>query len=111
MVHVNNIYERLPPTGRTEAFEALLHSGTLRLERIVSKGHATPAGEWYDQESDEWVLLLAGSAGLLVEGEGKAIVLRPGDYLLLPAHCRHRVEWTDPATETVWLALHYRALE
>jgi cupin 2 domain-containing protein len=110
-MRVANIYEGLAAGMAEETFEAILRQGELRLERIVSKGHATPAGEWYDQESDEWVLLLAGSAGLLVEGEGKTIVLGPGDHLLLPAHCRHRVEWTDPATETVWLALHYRAQE
>ena len=78
------------------------------LERLISAGQATPAGQWYDQETHEWVVLLSGSAGLLFEGEPEIRVLRPGDYLLIPAHCRHRVEWTDPEKKTVWLALHYQ---
>ena len=81
-----------------------------RLERIVSRGHRTPDGEWYDQEWDEWVVVLSGRATLLVEGEPEPIPLVPGDSLVLPAHVRHRVEWTDPAADTVWLALHYAAM-
>lgn len=79
-----------------------------RLERIISAGQATPEGEWYDQETHEWVVLLSGSAGLLFEGETEIRVLNPGDYLLISAHCRHRVEWTDPERQTVWLAWHYQ---
>jgi cupin 2 domain-containing protein len=102
-----NLFAHLPPAGRDEAFEELLHRPGMRIERIVSSGHATPAGEWYDQEWDEWVLLLAGSAGLLLEGEAEPRTLVPGDYLLLPAGCRHRVAWTDRQVQTVWLALHF----
>ena len=102
-----NIFAHLPPPGRDEVFEEILHRPGMRIERIVSSGQATPAGEWYDQGWDEWVLLLAGSAGLLLEGEAGLRTLGPGDYLLLPAGCRHRVEWTDPAVRTVWLALHF----
>jgi cupin 2 domain-containing protein len=80
----------------------------VKLERIVSHGHATPEAGWYDQEQDEWVMLLAGAAGLLIEGEGER-ALAPGDALLLPAHCRHRVTWTAPDQPTVWLALHLAA--
>ena len=86
----------------------LLATGNFRLERIVSNGQATPPGEWYDQDTHEWVALLSGGAGLRFEDEAEPRVLRPGDYLLIPAHRRHRVEWTDPGTPTVWLALHYR---
>lgn len=89
-----------------ETFELLLERPGIRFERIVSSGQATPPGEWYDQPGDEWVLLLAGSAGLLIEGEPAPRKLQPGDYLLLPAGCRHRVEWTDSAAATVWLACH-----
>lgn len=101
-----NILAQLPTPGREELFDEILRRPGVRIERIVSSGQATPAGEWYDQDWDEWVLLLAGSARLLVEGEGEARLLGPGDYLLLPARCRHRVEWTDPQVQTVWLALH-----
>jgi len=89
-----------------EIFETLLQRPGLKVERIISSGQATPPGEWYDQDWDEWVLLLSGSADLLIEGEPDARRLSPGDSLLLPAHCRHRVEWTDPNGQTVWLALH-----
>ena len=91
-----------------EVSDLLLETSGFSLERIISGGQATPPGEWYDQEQDEWVVLLSGGAGLLFEGEAQARVLRPGDYVLIPAHCRHRVVWTDPGEKTVWLALHYR---
>jgi cupin 2 domain-containing protein len=102
-----NLLGSLPPAGDEELFQTLLERGGVRFERIVSSGQATPAGEWYDQAWDEWVLLLSGSAGLLLEGEPEPRDLLPGDWLLLPAHCRHRVEWTDPAGPTVWLAVHF----
>ena len=91
-----------------ETFEPLLEHPGLRLERIVSFGQATPPGEWYDQERDEWVILFKGKAGLLFEGESEVRVLKPGDYLLIPGHCRHRVEWTAAGEPTVWLALHFK---
>jgi cupin 2 domain-containing protein len=78
----------------------------VRIERIVSTGHASPPGFWDDQEQGEFVVVLAGRAGLLIEGEAAPRVLRAGDYVHLPAHCRHRVEWTAADTPTVWLAIH-----
>lgn len=107
-MQLSNIYSELPQPLAQETIEEILDPGPLRLERIVSRGHATPSGEWYDQKASEWVLLLTGSAGLRIEGKTEVIVLKPGDYLNLPAHVRHRVEWTDPTIETIWLALHYR---
>ena len=92
---------------RQEIFETLLETDRFRLERIISTGQATPAGQWYDQERNEWVALLSGSAGLLFDGEREPRVMKSGDHLIIPAHVRHRVEWTDPDHETVWLALHY----
>jgi cupin 2 domain-containing protein len=89
-----------------EFFETLLQRPGLKVERIISSGQATPAGQWYDQAGDEWVLLLSGEAWLQIEGESEARRLLPGDALLLPAHCRHRVAWTAPDKHTVWLALH-----
>ena len=105
---VNNIFAALPESA-DEIFESLLATSGLKLERIISCGQATPPGEWYDQVMDEWVLLLSGSASLLIEGEETPRRLAAGDYLLLPAHCRHRVEWTDPLVKTVWLALHFQS--
>jgi len=97
----------LPENLPEEKFEVLLETPAFRLERILSKGHATPEGQWYDQDWDEWVLLLQGQARLAIEGRNGETFLHPGDALLLPAHCRHRVNWTPPDTITVWLALHY----
>ena len=90
-----------------ELFSTLLETGCLRLERILSTGQHTPEGQWYDQERDEWVLLLQGRASLQIAGEAEPRRLAAGDWLLLPARCRHRVEWTDPDQASIWLALHY----
>jgi cupin 2 domain-containing protein len=79
----------------------------LRIERIVSTGQTTAEGEWYDQDDDEWVLVVKGSARLRIEGEAEDRVLGEGDHLLLPAHCRHRVTWTQASPPTIWLAVHF----
>jgi len=104
---VANLFDPIPPEITAEIIQVLLSTGNFRLERIVSAGQATPAGEWCDQDTCEWVVLLTGGAGLRFEDEAEPRVLSPGDYLLIPAHRRHRVEWTAPETPTVWLALHY----
>jgi cupin 2 domain-containing protein len=104
---MTNLFAPIPPETPAEIIQVLLETGNFRLERIVSAGQATPPGEWYDQDTHEWVALLTGSAGLSFADEPEPRVLRPGDYLLIPAHRRHRVEWTDPDQPTVWLALHY----
>ena len=92
-----------------EVSETLAAGQGARVERIVSQGQANPPGFWYDQDRDEFVAVLSGSAGVLFEGEAEARRLQPGDWIMLPAHCRHRVEWTDPARPTVWLAVFYDA--
>jgi cupin 2 domain-containing protein len=102
-----NLLAAIPDVLPEELFETVIETQAFRIERIVSAGHATACGEWYDQDRSEWVVLLQGSAALLFEGEAQARVLKPGDHLLIPAHRRHRVEWTDPVVKTVWLALHY----
>jgi len=104
-----NLFSGVAETLPEELFQPLLERPGVRVERILSRGHATPAGQWYDQSEDEWVLLLKGSAALEIEGEGKQRELLPGDYLLLPAHCRHRVTWTAAGEETIWLAIHLAA--
>ncbi len=104
-----NLFAGLPAAAPAERVDRLLAGGGFVLERIVSTGQASPAGAWYDQDQDEWVVLLSGGAGLRVEGEAAARVLAPGDWLLLPARCRHRVDWTAAGQPTVWLALHAAA--
>lgn len=101
-----NLWQELPDARHAEQFTELLNHNDVRIERIVSHGQASPEGFWYDQQEHEWVLLLAGSARLELE-DGKSIGLEPGDTFHLPAHTRHRVEWTDPSQPTVWLAIFY----
>ena len=91
-----------------ERFETLLERPGLRIERIVSTGQASPQGFWYDQPNDEWVVLLSGSAGLRFEDEVEIHSLQPGDWLLIPASRKHRVEWTDATQPSVWLAVHFQ---
>ena len=91
-----------------ERIDAIVSSNDVRIERVVSTGQASPPGFWYDQDGTEWVIVLSGPAGLLFEGEAEPRVLRPGDYVTIPAHARHRVEWTDATQPTVWLTVHYR---
>lgn len=105
-----NLYRDIPEVVEDELFQPLIETNHFRLERILSKGHATPPGEWYNQDREEWVVLLRGSAGLLFEGEKEIQVMGPGDYLHISSHRRHRVEWTDPKGETIWLALHYQGV-
>jgi cupin 2 domain-containing protein len=103
-----NLLARLPPAAAEEVFQELLQGGTFRMERIVSTGQRTPEGQWYDQEAAEWVLLVSGSATLRFEDQAEPCELRPGDWVDIPAHRRHRVERTDEHGPTVWLAVHYR---
>lgn len=109
IARAGNIFADLPTTLAGERVDAFLSAPGLRIERIVSTGQASPEGFWYDQPEDEWVIVLSGSARLLVEGEAEPRLLRPGDWLHLQARLRHRVEWTDPDRPTVWLAMHFKA--
>jgi len=102
-----NLFSGIPDRVEDELFETLWKTDHFHLERIVSAGQATPPGEWLEEPADEWVIVLAGSAGLLFEGQGEPTVLHPGDYVHIPAHRRHRVEWTASGQKTIWLALHY----
>lgn len=102
-----NLLKEIPTALPTEVFETILSADNLRIERIISRGHTTPADEWYDQDEHEWVLILQGAGELTFE-DGSTVRLNVGDYLLLPAHQKHRVSWTDPTLETIWLALFYR---
>ncbi len=103
-----NLLAHVPARLTEELFTTVLKTADLRIERIVSTGHATPPGEWLAQDRGEWVMVLAGSAGLRFEDEAAERRLGPGDYIDIAAGRRHRVEWTDGAVPTVWLAVHYR---
>jgi cupin 2 domain-containing protein len=106
-MRAGNLFSRIPSSAIEEVFETLLGTDHFKLERIISAGQSTLPGEWIDQETSEWVVLLSGRAGLLFEGEGEVRMLHPGDHVHISAHRRHRVEWTDSKELTIWLALHY----
>jgi cupin 2 domain-containing protein len=102
-----NLFSALPATLPEELVETLAEGKHVRIERIVSTGQASPEGFWYDQEESEWVVVLKGEAKLLFEGDAQPIHLRAGDHVSIPAHRRHRVEWTTHSEPTVWLAVFY----
>jgi cupin 2 domain-containing protein len=104
---MNNLFNNLPEQLPQEAFTDLLNAGSVRIERILSKGQASPESGWYDQDEHEWVILLQGAAELTF-ASGEVVRLESGDYLNIPAHTSHRVSWTDPSHLTVWLAVFYR---
>lgn len=107
-MRTENIFASIPENLVDESVELLLRSESVRVERIISKGNVSPATGWYDQEDDEWVLLLAGAAIIAFENDID-LNLVAGDHIKIPAHTRHKVKWTDPETETIWLAIHYRS--
>jgi cupin 2 domain-containing protein len=106
-MEMGSLLEGIPNELSEELFETICSTNNVTIERIVSRGHASPEGFWYDQEKAEFVLVVRGSAGLQFENENDIVVLKAGEYLNIGAHLRHRVEWTDPACETIWLAVHY----
>ena len=102
---LGNVFKDLPAKMPDELFTTLLESDNLRIERIVSHGHASLDGFWYDQDQHEWVVVLQGAARLSIGGDIKE--LKSGDFINIPAHCKHRVEWTTPDERTIWLAVFY----
>ena len=103
---MKNIFSSLPDKLGHESFEELLLHKNIKIERIVSQGHASPENGWYDQKENEWIIVLEGSGSILFES-GEEVNLKKGDYLNIPAHTRHKVTRTDPNNLTVWLAIHY----
>lgn len=104
---MSNLFSSLPSDLVDEFVETLIEDNSVRIERIVSRGHVSASDFWYDQNQSEWVIVLQGQARLLFADETEAVVLGPGDYVNIPAHTRHRVEWTTPNEPTVWLAVFY----
>lgn len=105
---VGNFFHGIPSVLPDELFETLLEQKDIRIERIVSRGHTTPKDQWYDQDWDEWVMVLQGSAILTLESTEQPLEMKVGDFCLLPAHTKHRVEYTEPDMDTIWLALHIK---
>lgn len=100
-----NLFSNIPSSLPQELFETILSKPNVRIERIVSHGHSSPEGVWYDQDQHEFVVLLQGAARLRFDDD--VVEMTPGSFIDIPAHKRHRVEWTDPQQQTIWLAIHY----
>jgi cupin 2 domain-containing protein len=100
-----SVLSEIPTVRLGELTETLVQAQGVRIERIVSCGHASPDGFWYDQGENEWVLLVQGAARLQFEDE--TVELKPGDGIDIPAHRKHRVDWTSPDQLTIWLAVFY----
>ena len=103
---LKNIFESIPDNLDEEIFELLVQSENVKIERIISKGHRSPKSGWYDQERSEWIIVLKGEAIISFEN-GKKVNLKAGSHINIPAHKRHKVSWTNPKAETIWLAVHY----
>ena len=111
---MDNLFKHFPDAAvhqEAETIDVLLNAPGVKIERIISTGQSTPPETWYCQAECEWVIVLQGSAGLRFEQEAQIRTLYPGDFVNIPANCRHRVEWTDANTPTVWLAVHYLSEE
>lgn len=105
---IKNLLKSIPANLNEEVFETLLEGSNIKVERIISKGHSSPEHDWYDQTQSEWVLVLKGH-GLLEFEAGNIVEMKEGDCVNIPKHCKHKVKWTDPNQETIWLAIFYDA--
>lgn len=104
---MENLFTNIPDMLTEELVETLAQTDHVRIERIVSAGHASSKDFWYDQEEHEWVVLLEGEAKLLFDGHDQVVHMKPGDHICISAGQRHRVQWTTPDEPTVWLAVFY----
>jgi len=100
-----NLYASIPGNLDSEVFELILNSENIKIERIVSKGHKSPESGWYDQNHNEWVVVIKGQALLIFED--RQLSMQTGSYINIPAHTKHKVSCTDSDEETIWLAIHY----
>ena len=101
-----NIFQNIPLDIPEEIFETIIESSSVKVEKIISRGQKSPDNFWYDQDKNEWVIIIKGEARLQFENN-QTIDLVEGDYLNIPAHQKHRVLWTKPDEETIWLAVYY----
>ncbi len=105
-MEVRNIFNKTSEFLEEEFFETILETNNIKLERIFSQTHSSPPGFWFDQEKNEFVLLLQGSAQLSFD-DGAKVILHPGDYIVIPSHKKHRIDWTNKKMKTIWLTVYY----
>lgn len=106
-VKSGNFFSDIPHQIDDEVFDTILAADGFEIKRIISKGQKSPADYWYDQEKNEWVMVLKGAAKLKFKDHKRIVEMMPGNYIHIPAHCKHKLEWTDPDVETIWLAVYY----
>ena len=106
-IDMGNLFESMPEDVSKEVLTGLVHGENVKIERIVSKGQSSPASGWYDQSENEWVMVVKGLAKISFENNS-VVHLKAGSYINIPAHTKHKVTWTKPGTETIWLAVHYK---
>ncbi|MBN2008971.1 cupin domain-containing protein [candidate division KSB1 bacterium] len=104
---LSNLLKNIPSQLPDEALDVLAKTQSIRIERIISYGHSSPDDYWYDQDETEWVMVVSGNAKLQFRETGDEITMVTGDWIEIPAHCRHRISWTDPGKPTIWLAIFY----
>ena len=104
-IRVDNLFANLPELSESEQSLSLFENHAVKIERIVSQSHSSPSGFWYDQDEDEWVIVVRGDATLEFEG-GELVRMNAGDHVTIPRHVKHRVQRTDP--NTIWLTVHVR---
>ncbi len=104
---IQNIFNNIPEKLSDELIEVLSENENIRIERIISKGHKSPRDHWYDQEKNEFVFLVSGEAILQFKEGGREVKMKAGDYLIIPAHEKHRVDKTSSDEDTVWLTARY----
>jgi cupin 2 domain-containing protein len=107
-MNAKNIFDGIPSELADELFTTIHCGNTFAIERIVSQGHCSPEGFWYDQNENEWLIVLQGNATVQFDGSQESVELCEGSYLNIPAHKRHRVVQTDMNRQTMWLAIHYK---
>ncbi len=105
-LQVENLFNHLPSATAEESFRTLANGRGVKIERIISQGHSSPSSGWYDQELDEWVIVLSGQGHIKID-DGRQYKLKAGDYLTIPAHTKHKVTWTSPKEPTIWIAVHF----
>jgi cupin 2 domain-containing protein len=105
---LTNLLADIPASLPEELMQTLVHAPAVRIERVVSQGHRSPNGFWYDQDEHEFVVLISGAARLTFEDQREPLEMIAGSCVNIPAHRRHRIEWTDPAQPTVWLGIFYQ---
>jgi cupin 2 domain-containing protein len=102
-----NLLTDIPAQLPDELVQTIVRAPAVQIVRVVSRGQCSPPGFWYYQEENEYVLLLTGAARLVFEDQTEPLEMIPGSCVNIPAHKRHRVEWTDPTQNTVWLGIFY----